>query len=260
MISPKEISKINADYHDIISTFYDTYQEQNDPKVKALYRNFFQKIFTYFKKRGTKKLRILDIGCGTGYLEQYLMPEHHKIIGIDVSKKLLEIAKKKFPTVEYKLQDAYSLRDGSYDLIVENSVLHHIKDYKKILAKMVHLLKPHGCIFLGAEPNYFCYRYLSFFKNIFRKYLPDKRELKTPFIKESYEKYAEYHMYFSDGFKHYELRKFFLKKGFKNVEITFSSREFFAGISDRVKIKVIDYIPNILMDSTIKQAFLLDFL
>lgn len=250
MLSAKTISKINARYHDIISSFYDTYQEQNHPKVVALYKDFFQEIFFYLNKVNSSKLHILDIGCGTGYLEQFLKPEKNSIVGIDVSAKLLTYAKKKYPRVAYKLKDAYDLDNGSYDLIVENSVLHHIKDYEKVLDKMVSLLKPRGCIFLGCEPNYFCYHYLSFMKTFFRKFLPDKRELKTPKIKEEYERFAEYHMYFSDGINPFKLKKFFQDRGFFRVDVKFSSREFFAGMIDRVNLHIIDYIPNALMDAS----------
>ena len=245
-----EITHINAKYHDVISFFYDTYQEQNHPKVLDLYDSFFKDIFAYIDRLRKKKLNILDIGCGTGYLEQFMKPEKNKILGIDVSRKLLARAKTKYPTATFKLQDAYSLKDGSYDLVVENSVLHHLKDYKAILEKMTVLLKPNGCILLGAEPNYYCYRYFSFLKVFFRNVLPDKRGLKTKEIKNKLEKFAEYHMYFADGMNPFELKKFFLKKGFRKVDLRFSSREFFAGIIDRMDLRIVDYIPNFLLDST----------
>lgn len=249
-LKAREITQINAKYHDAISFVYDTYQEQNHPKVLNLYDNFFKDIFTYFDRLQIKKLNILDIGCGTGYLEQFLKPEKHNILGIDVSKKLLAKAKTKYPAVTFRLQDAYSLKDGSYDLVVENSVLHHLKDYETILEKMTLLLKPNGCILLGAEPNYYCYRYLSILKMLVRNIFPDKRKLKTKEVKRKLERFAEYHMYFSDGMNPFEIKKFFLKKGFQKVELILSSREFFAGIIDRMNLRIVDYIPNFLLDST----------
>ena len=245
------ITDINAKYHDFLAPTIDTYQEQYHPKVLALYKDIFDRIFSFFKSKNKEKLSILDVGCGTGYLEQFLQPEINEIVGIDVSQKLLAKAKNKYPRVKYYLADIYKFKSRKkYDLIVENSVLHHLKDYEMVLAKMIYMLKFGGCLFLGDEPNYYAYRYLPFIKYLFRYHLQDKRKLKTADIRNKFEKHAEYHLFFSGGINPFKLKQYLSKRGLSNVYITFSSREFFASLIDRLGLYLVNYLPNFVLDST----------
>lgn len=247
----EKIARINAQYHDMLAPVYDTFKEQNHPKVLDFYKLLIKKIYKKYITDEKKTLKILDFGCGTGYLEQFLKPKQNKITGIDVSSKMLSLAKKKYPNVNYKKQDIYQFKaHEKFDLIVENSVLHHLKDYEEVLVTCSKLLKPSGVFFGGAEPNYYCYHYLSIFKFLIRKVLADKRTLKTKDIKESLEPLAEYHMYFSEGFNPYEFKNKLMSLGFSRVEIIFSSRELVASLEDRMGLKIIDWLPNWLMDKT----------
>lgn len=261
----KEITRINLVYHDKIAGVYDTYEEQNHPKVKELYTEFFRNIFAYFQKKGRRKLKILDVGCGTGYLEEFLIPYKNvkckmkngnpepeielEILGIDVSGKMLDIARKKYPDVHFRKMDIYDLpKKNKYDLVVENAFLHHLKDYRKCLDDMTRLVKGDGAVFLGAEPNYFCYRYLSIPKWLLRNIFPDRRKMKDD--KKNIEALAEYQMYFGNGINPLTLRDYFKKNGFRDIKIRFSSREFVAGLADRIGIRLIDIMPNFMLDST----------
>jgi ubiquinone/menaquinone biosynthesis C-methylase UbiE len=79
----------------------------------------------------------LDIGCGTGL---YL---HEKLIGIDISPKLIEIAK---THGDAKLMDAENLEfdDGCFDYAVCLSTLYYIEDQKKVFAEVYRVLKKGG--------------------------------------------------------------------------------------------------------------------
>lgn len=244
-----EITRINLVYHDKIAGVYDTYEEQNHPKVKQIYRECFENIFAYFQTKGRKKLKILDVGCGTGYLEEFLASGVNDVLGIDVSGKMLDIARKKYPEVNFRKIDIYDLSGREkYDLVVENAFLHHLKDYRKCLDDMAGLVKSDGAIFMGGEPNYFCYRYLSFPKWLLRNIFPDKRKMKNEH--KDMEAFAEYQMYFGNGINPFSVRDYFTEKGFRDIKIRFSSREFVAGLADRTGLRLIDYLPNFMLDSS----------
>lgn len=250
-VTNAQISQKNKIYHDLIAKHYDKYQEVYHPKVKALYQELLVQVFSGPNFDSKKRLNILDIGCGTGYLEQYLRPETNRIKGIDISSGMLKIARKKFPSVRYVKADVFQTDiNEKYDLIVENAFLHHLKDYYTVINRVSSHLSPKGCVFFGGEPNYYCYHYLSFLKNILRQHSPDYRAGKTDKVKDSLEKYAEYQMYFSDGINPYKLKQHLLDLGFKKVMIKFSSREFVAGLIDRWDLRLIDVVPNFLLDST----------
>jgi 2-polyprenyl-3-methyl-5-hydroxy-6-metoxy-1,4-benzoquinol methylase len=79
----------------------------------------------------------LDIGCGTGELTQKLASSYTKIIGIDVSPKMVEEARKRshFSNIEFINVDVetYLKRtEQKYDLVISIATFHHL-DYAAIL-------------------------------------------------------------------------------------------------------------------------------
>lgn len=250
MHNKASVSNANKIFHNKIAAVYDYAYERNHTKVTDLYFYMFSKIDKYFKENNIKKLDILDIGCGTGKLEEFIDLKNARVLGLDISSQMIQIAKKKYPKVQFKVADISSLPKGKkYDLIMGNAVLHHLKDYESCLAQCLRLLKPKGVIFFGAEPNYYFYHYFSRFIDVFRNFMPDKRQVKAN-SSEELETLSEYHVYYSHGINPYKLKKHFCKSGFVKVNIDFSSRELMASLIDRMNLKLINHIPNFLMDST----------
>jgi len=100
-------------------------------------------------------MRVLELGCGTGYFTRELARSRADVIAIDVSPELLEIAKGNCstPNVRYEIQDASALSYPSamFDSVVGSSVLHHI-EIKEALQEIYRVLKPGGAIYF-TEPN-----------------------------------------------------------------------------------------------------------
>jgi trans-aconitate methyltransferase len=57
-------------------------------------------IYNLIKEEDIKE--ILDLGCGTGKITNYLFNKGIKTKGIDTSKRLINIAKKRFKKIEFK--------------------------------------------------------------------------------------------------------------------------------------------------------------
>ena len=59
-----------------------------------------EKLNDILQRTGLRKgLRILDIGCGTGVLESYLLPYSPlQIVGVDISPGMIEKARSKYAT------------------------------------------------------------------------------------------------------------------------------------------------------------------
>jgi ubiquinone/menaquinone biosynthesis C-methylase UbiE len=102
--------------------------------------------------------RILEIGSGTGeYTREIaeIFPDAY-ILGIDISGKILKIAKKKckgLKNVTFETVSAYEtgLTEKSFDVICGFYVLHHL-DLRRFRQEFVRLLKPSGLGFF-YEPN-----------------------------------------------------------------------------------------------------------
>lgn len=90
----------------------------------------------------------LDIGCGKGTLSQLLAKRASKVTGIDISCKMIKIAKESSlnnDNIDFINADilTYSFPENSFDVIVSIASLHHMNS-SEIYPKIVSLLKKNG--------------------------------------------------------------------------------------------------------------------
>lgn len=104
-----------------------------------------------------QRLRILDIGCGTGFMSLELAREGHNVMGLDSDAKAVNIAVRTMNSdpsasergpLEYECADfsAWEGSEGNYDLVVISRTLHHIPQPDKALGKVHKLLRETGRI------------------------------------------------------------------------------------------------------------------
>lgn len=87
------------------------------------------RFFKFLKKEEKYKVEdriILDLGCGTGRNSNYLAEQGNKVIGIEISKEALGLAKKRAKDlrveVNYILGDIgepYNIKDNSIDIVLD---------------------------------------------------------------------------------------------------------------------------------------------
>ena len=96
---------------------------------------------------GVRPCRVLDVGCGEGYISIYLASIGFDVTGIDISGKAIGLAKKhakeagvscKFLRLDWK--DMKSL--GKFDLIIDWRFLHEIKgkerkEYAELVSRLL---------------------------------------------------------------------------------------------------------------------------
>lgn len=111
--------------------------------------------FVWIKKElGVKKgEKVLDAGCGTGYLLDFLCGKRVKGVGVDISWEALKTAKKLFPWFEFIQADLTKLpfKNGNFDKIFCFNVIEHIKDQDKAMREFQRVLKPRGVIVFGTN-------------------------------------------------------------------------------------------------------------
>ncbi len=97
---------------------------------------------------------VLEVGCGTGLFASSVAKKGAKVLGIDFSKKGIEIAQKKYDIASLKFlhQDVKDVK-GSFDVIVSIGTLEHMDDPLKTLRLMKRHLKPKGKIII-TSPNW----------------------------------------------------------------------------------------------------------
>lgn len=97
-------------------------------------------------------MRILDIGCGPGYILRYL-PKDIDFIGFDIDQSYIDHANAKFGQqgrFYCRLFDEHAAQEfAPVDIVMMNGVLHHIPDADlvKTLANVHAVLRPNGLLF-----------------------------------------------------------------------------------------------------------------
>jgi 2-polyprenyl-6-hydroxyphenyl methylase/3-demethylubiquinone-9 3-methyltransferase len=95
--------------------------------------------------------RILDVGCGAGFLSNELVQHGHEVTGMDASQASLAVAARHDTTgaVRYAQGDATRLdfADGSFDVVCAMDFLEHVEDPGAVIAESARVLAPEGLFF-----------------------------------------------------------------------------------------------------------------
>lgn len=96
-------------------------------------------------------MEVLEFGCGTGTTAIFHAPYVKHIHAVDISGKMLEIAKAKTSsagvtniTYEQSSIEDLVVPEGHYDVVMGHSILHLLEDKDGAVAKVYGMLKPGG--------------------------------------------------------------------------------------------------------------------
>ena len=108
----------------------------------------YQAIAEYVARQ--PKMRILDVGCGYGYLSYALRQAGHGVIGIDVSAKAISKAKSLFggEFSPVKLEDYAKGRPKPFQLIIATEIIEHLTNLSVFFLAAKELLEPGGVLLI----------------------------------------------------------------------------------------------------------------
>lgn len=144
------MKKTIEEYNDLLSVKYD---EATQGGFKWLPPSrLARSIKPYIKP----DMDVLDIGVGTGQTSEIFIAQGARVVGIDISEKMLAIAKSKF---NFKKLIKYNIEEGllnlfsreKFDIIVSIGILEFVSDIKRVLLEMKGLLKKDGIIIFTYE-------------------------------------------------------------------------------------------------------------
>lgn len=128
--------------------------DKEEEKDKKTYGQIIERTRNYLKSSDT----VLDLGCGTGLVSNEISENVKKIDAIDLSSKMIEIAKTKakklkIQNIEYLHSTVFAakLNLASYDIILCFYILHLLDNQQEIMRKIYGLLKTGG-ILISVTP------------------------------------------------------------------------------------------------------------
>ena len=98
--------------------------------------------------------RIADLGCGSGVFTNLLHELGFNPVGLDISPKLITLARKKYPEVEFLEGDAEHLPfpSSSLDGVLLSGLVHHFPEPSACANEVFRVLRPGGA-FVAFDPN-----------------------------------------------------------------------------------------------------------
>lgn len=131
----------------------------NKPFSDSESPRFFMDMGAIFSFLPAPPARILDCGCGTGWLSYFLARKGYNVVGQDCNSDAIELAKthpvflKTGGSIDFVCGDFESLNyNNEFDAIIFYSSLHHSQDERKAIICAYKALKTGG-VFIAIEPG-----------------------------------------------------------------------------------------------------------
>ncbi len=98
--------------------------------------------------------RILDLGCGDGFVTERIVAAGATVVGVDASAEMIEAARRR--GLDASVVSVYNLEfDREFDAVFTNSVLHWVLEPERAAARIFSALKPGGR-FVGEFGGHGC--------------------------------------------------------------------------------------------------------
>jgi ubiquinone/menaquinone biosynthesis C-methylase UbiE len=226
----KEVINANIELYTKSSHEYEKlepqYRPENLKRVKALLKKEIDAV-------GVKK--VLDLGCGTGFMINLMKEFVDEITGVDVTQVMLDrVDKSGHAKIELINHDtgSYPVQEGKYDMATAHSFLHHLYDIKPTIETAAKALRKGGIFVNELDPNYYFWEAVNKLERN-GNYSPlVKREVeevnhkdedieKTFGVNKEIYNTAEYGKNIKGGFREEELTETLLEAGFSKVDIKY---------------------------------------
>jgi SAM-dependent methyltransferase len=112
-------------------------------------------IVGWLKAGGRADLDLLEVGCGSGWMCEKLLP-FGRVTGTDLAAEVIERARARIPSARFLAGDFMHLDvpQGGFDVIVTLEVLSHVADQDSFVKKMAASLKPGGLLMLATQNRF----------------------------------------------------------------------------------------------------------
>lgn len=149
-----ENAPVNAS-SDYVRSVFDAFADEFDETLARLGYRGPQLLTDDLKRhRPEGRLDLLDAGCGTGLCGPRLRPLAAKLVGVDLSAKMLERARERGmydELVEADLIEYLHRTPSAWDAVVAADTLCYFGDLSRVVAALAGALRPGGIVLFSVE-------------------------------------------------------------------------------------------------------------
>ena len=134
--------------------FFEGYKKIRENEANA--NNVFEIPALFSLLPELKGKTVLDLGCGFGeHCKGFVEKGAAKVVGIDISEKMLEVAKEENsdPKITYlnlPMEDIGGFEE-KFDLVVSSLAFHYVEDFDGVIKNIYNLLNPGGTLVFSQE-------------------------------------------------------------------------------------------------------------
>ena len=134
--------------------FFDEYISVRDKEINAnnlIEKPIFRALLPSFKDK-----KVLDLGCGYGDLCKLAEDDGaRKIVGVDISKKMLEMAKNinssdKITYLNLPMEKLNEINE-KFDFVISSLAFHYVENFEKLIFDIKNLLVENGYLIFSQE-------------------------------------------------------------------------------------------------------------
>lgn len=147
---PDEVVTANVAVHSAMAATYNErephFRPENQQNVRAVLEGI---------SRTTNRGRLIDFGCGTGFVINLAKDLFDSIDGVDITQAMLDRVDLSSGNITLHNQQCESVpfADGTFDAATAYSFLDHLADYSVILKEAYRVLRPGGIMYADLLPN-----------------------------------------------------------------------------------------------------------
>ncbi|MDQ2681307.1 MAG: methyltransferase domain-containing protein, partial [Candidatus Eremiobacteraeota bacterium] len=140
----------NIEVHSKMADSYDS----NEPHFRAENQRKVRDVLVGLSRR-TGRERLLDVGCGTGFIIRLAHDLFDQIDGIDITPAMLAKVDQSPGNIRVHTGVAESLpfEDATFNMASSYAFMHHVADHHSVLREVRRVLRPGGLFYIDLEPN-----------------------------------------------------------------------------------------------------------
>lgn len=144
-----DVRDANILVHSKMAAGYNEREPHFRPENKAAVRAILEQL------RRSYGGRLLDVGCGTGFIINLAADLFEAIEGIDITQAMLARVDTSRGHVRVREADAAAMpfESGCFDVASAYAFFHHLRNIGPVLREIHRVLRPGGCLYADLEPN-----------------------------------------------------------------------------------------------------------